>query len=241
MKKFILFLCALSLILSHSVKSQNDCKVLLKEIAKSYEGPCKKGLAHGKGVAKGVDHYEGSFKKGLPHGYGTYKYANGDIYTGEWSKGKRNGLGKFTSADKKLVSEGIWKDGIFHKSRTIPKYRIIMKQNIQTISISRKSSTVDKIELRFYRDGKEMADMSRLTIVGSTGIKEQISNYFLFTGQNYPFDCNLNFKAKGRLSTTRVSGDANSPTTKTQTNSEVECRVEFSIFEPGHWVVTIKY
>ena len=48
--------------------AQNPCKVLMKEISGSYSGECKKGLADGKGEAKGVDRYIGAFKKGLPDG-----------------------------------------------------------------------------------------------------------------------------------------------------------------------------
>ena len=73
--------------------SQQECKVLKKEIAATYDGECKNGLAHGQGKAEGTDIYEGGFKKGLPCGLGTYTWANGDVYAGDWRKGLRNGWG----------------------------------------------------------------------------------------------------------------------------------------------------
>ena len=44
---------------------QNDCKVLLESISGTYEGKCKNGLAHGKGIAQGTDRYEGTFVCGF--------------------------------------------------------------------------------------------------------------------------------------------------------------------------------
>ena len=42
------------------VKGQ-DCKVAVDSLIGSYSGGCKKGFAHGKGEAKGINHYVGDF------------------------------------------------------------------------------------------------------------------------------------------------------------------------------------
>ncbi|HEX5742262.1 MAG TPA: hypothetical protein VFY09_00005, partial [Flavobacteriaceae bacterium] len=70
MKKSVLTIVFLgiSLFFSESLFAQSDCKVLNDSINQSYAGKCKKGLAYGKGIAKGIDTYEGNFKNGLPHG-----------------------------------------------------------------------------------------------------------------------------------------------------------------------------
>lgn len=78
---------------------QNDCKVLLESISGTYEGKCKNGLAHGKGIAQGTDRYEGTFVKGLPSGRGVYKWADGSFYDGEWKDGKKEGKGKLVKKD----------------------------------------------------------------------------------------------------------------------------------------------
>jgi hypothetical protein len=55
---FLLILC----IFSQKVNAQKAnpiCKVLFSSIDQSYEGECKKGLAHGKGIAKGSDIFLG--------------------------------------------------------------------------------------------------------------------------------------------------------------------------------------
>lgn len=87
MKK-LFFFCGF-LLLGTAFTYAQDCKVLLKPINKSYTGDCKKGKAEGKGTAKGIDNYVGDFKKGLPNGEGTYVWANGDTFTGIFSKGKK--------------------------------------------------------------------------------------------------------------------------------------------------------
>jgi len=83
------------MVLSVLANAQNECKVLVPELSGSYFGKCKKGLAHGKGKALGIDSYDGNFRKGLPHGGGVYKWENGAIYDGDWREGLRDGKGVY--------------------------------------------------------------------------------------------------------------------------------------------------
>lgn len=55
---------------------------------------------------KDVGRYEGHFKDNLRDGKGTFHYANGDVYIGQWNKGKIEGMGKFES--KESSYEGEW-------------------------------------------------------------------------------------------------------------------------------------
>jgi hypothetical protein len=54
--------------------------------------------------------YEGQLKTDKPHGKGTMKYADGDIYTGEWNNGKKT-KGTMTYSDGEII-EGPWKNGL---------------------------------------------------------------------------------------------------------------------------------
>ena len=45
----------------------------------------------------GDDKYTGTIKNGAPEGNGIMKFANGDIYDGEWKEGKKNGFGVKTN------------------------------------------------------------------------------------------------------------------------------------------------
>lgn len=93
--------------------AQESCQVLLEDIAGTYEGTCKKGLAEGNGKSAGTDTYEGEFKKGLPHGTGKYAWANGDVYEGEFKKGLKEGAGKMRvmlAGGTSREQTGFWKD-----------------------------------------------------------------------------------------------------------------------------------
>lgn len=50
--------------------------------------------------------FEGEVFANIPHGYGKATYANGNIYEGEWNRGKRNGHGVFRCAA--FVYDGQW-------------------------------------------------------------------------------------------------------------------------------------
>ena len=49
-------------------------------------------------------------KNGKRSGSGTFKYMNGDIYTGNWKEGKRFGDGSFVYSNGEKQT-GIWEDG----------------------------------------------------------------------------------------------------------------------------------
>ena len=45
------------------------------------------------------------------NGRGTYKFANGDVYVGEFRDNKRNGKGTLSYADgRPPLDSGVWKD-----------------------------------------------------------------------------------------------------------------------------------
>jgi hypothetical protein len=57
-----------------------------------------------------IERYTGHVNiRGEYHGTGAYRYANGDVYSGEWENGKRHGRGTYRRADGK-VYEGLWKN-----------------------------------------------------------------------------------------------------------------------------------
>ncbi|MES1909554.1 MAG: hypothetical protein MHM6MM_002271 [Cercozoa sp. M6MM] len=62
-----------------------------------YEGDTDKNGArhgHGKLVCKNGDVYEGNFVRGKFSGKGRYTYKNGCYYDGQWKRGKRHGEGE---------------------------------------------------------------------------------------------------------------------------------------------------
>jgi hypothetical protein len=51
--------------------------------------------------------YAGEFKDGKPNGKGSYRYLNGDVYTGDIVSGKFHGYGKLVKSNGHII-EGIW-------------------------------------------------------------------------------------------------------------------------------------
>ena len=73
---------------------QPACRVLDPAIAEQYEGPCKDGLASGRGKASGPGgSYEGDFVAGRKQGRGVQINAAGDRYEGDFANDLREGQG----------------------------------------------------------------------------------------------------------------------------------------------------
>ncbi|XP_075264037.1 uncharacterized protein LOC142355905 isoform X2 [Convolutriloba macropyga] len=75
----------------------------------TYEGQFENNRREGYGVLtseKGT--YEGQFHNNLCHGDGLYRYRNGDIFTGYWVQGKKQGHGK-VEFNNGATYEGQWR------------------------------------------------------------------------------------------------------------------------------------
>lgn len=109
----------------------------------TYEGDFIMDKRHGRGVitnAKGIVTYNGEFRDGEKYcpqrdhvdvvdaagdsfngqsvngswdGMGTCKYANGDVYDGDWYQNMRDGKGRYEFAVDGAVYEGDWRQGMF--------------------------------------------------------------------------------------------------------------------------------
>ena len=55
------------------------------------------------------DRYYGEWENDIMHGLGTFHKANGDVFIGNWIKGKRTSLGKQIFNDG-TYCEGYWED-----------------------------------------------------------------------------------------------------------------------------------
>lgn len=220
---FLLFISLLINTNSLAQEISENCRVLLHTISGVYQGGCKNGFAHGKGISQGIDKYEGRFKKGLPNGSGKYFWANGNIYDGEWKMGRRNGVGKFFSSSNGESVLGYWKDDEFINELEDPGFRINNQYNIQSISIDRNIEVDDKIVIVFMRDGKILTEVDNLDISVNNGFLTK-SNGYAYRNIIFPWTCNINFTAYTKL-----------------TYAPFQCKVNFEIMKKGSWQITIKY
>ncbi len=134
--------------------SSQECSVETAALKGSYSGGCKNGKANGKGKATGIDNYEGYFLSGLPSGQGIYRWSNGNIFTGWFVKGAKDGMGKLVykrenQADS--ILEGLWKKDVYAGPPQQP-YRIIFQ-----------SKAITEVEAERRNDGN-----SRITFFVTT-------------------------------------------------------------------------
>jgi len=210
--------------LSIFVFGQKECKVLLPEISGTYEGKCKKGLAHGKGKAVGIDTYEGRFRKGLPDGVGTYIYANGAKYIGEWLGGKREGKGIYTFnyKDKDSIQDGLWEKGKY--LGPVPKKpKVLISNGVDRYNIERiGSGNPDRVLISFFQNGAPNRGISEFLISGSSGIEMKLGNATGYEFVVFPFTGKVNYMTWNKLHT-----------------AQFLVTFEFIIYGPGNWDVRI--
>lgn len=210
----------------YAQESTPHCRVLLHTINDYYEGGCKNGFAHGKGIARGEDVYEGKFKMGLPHGIGTYTWANGNTYTGAWKKGEMNGIGTYYSASNGEQVKGVWKNNEFIKEYEGPEYKVTYKSTaIERVEFYKmKGGIPGTIDIELRRDGYKNENVDFLLLNGSTGSQEVSYQVIGFRGVSYPFTGNVKFQAKGRTGFTTVNNS-----------------IDFKIMKEGAWKIVINY
>lgn len=198
--KIIALLFVMIFVSSYAIAQ--ECKVLKTEISTSYQGECKNGLAHGNGIAKGVDAYEGEFKKGFPDGTGTYIWANGTVYKGKWKKGLREGRGSYivhtTKGDSTLA--GVWRMDKFEGTGISP-YRIGQTESVPRYSVTKGLAVGNKITVRFMRGGTTCSRVSNLNVSMTSGNDNLNGTYLEIKDAVFPVDIKLTFSVPNLLST----------------------------------------
>jgi len=208
--------------ISNPVNSQLECKVLMPALSGEYDGGCKKGLAHGKGIAKGVDRYDGRFVKGYPHGSGRYDWSTGEYYEGDWRKGLRDGKGRyyFFYNQKDNVFAGLWK-----KDKYIgPDYgqpKVGQKLNVSRVDFV-KVGDGQKAEVTVYQGGNPVGELYDFTIVANSGSEYEVGKSVGFNNILFPFTCRITFTILNAFRT-----------------ESINCIVEVEINEPGIWQIKI--
>jgi hypothetical protein len=198
----------------------DECRVLKPEIAGTYNGDCKKGLAQGKGIAQGIDHYEGQFSKGLPSGRGTYKWANGVYYEGEWKNGMREGEGKMVYPDS--VVTGFWKEDKYVGKKKIAAYRIITSTSLSRYTISKSAAKSNTVKIRIMQGGTDNVAVEDFSMFFDSGSEFRSSNYYGIENISYPVTIKVKYRAWNQLKT-----------------SQYDVRFEIEIAEPGSWDVVL--
>ncbi len=192
----------------------SSCRVLLPQIAGSYEGECKKGLADGMGKAQGIDFYEGYFKKGYPEGHGKYIWKDGTTFEGEWKKGQKDGYGVLTNhpASQDSILTGYWIDDDYIGTEKSP-FKVNNKGiNVLGLNVTRVGIDKDQIVVEFNKNGKPLSIysfalteiMGGYSTISKTDFSKTILNVrFPFraemTGGQYTFDLTISQRGSWKV------------------------------------------
>ena len=210
--------------MSVSTYSQDACKVLIPELEGSYDGKCKNGLAHGKGVAKGIDEYNGRFKNGLPHGAGKYIWSTGESFDGNWSNGKKNGKGIYTiiTNEKDSVLYGIWADDVFKEVIIPDPFDLIYKKNIINYTIKR-TGDGEIVKITIVNKG-DRNNYSNLYIDASSGTNFTNGDVFGIEHFQSPLTLKMTYLIPSAFN-----------------NSNLNVTFEIKILEPGSYSINLRH
>jgi hypothetical protein len=197
-----------------------ECIVKMPEISGKYTGGCKKGLAHGKGTAQGIDQYDGQFRKGLPSGTGKYTWSDGTYYEGEWKKGIREGKGKMVYKDSTVT--GFWKNNIFIGVEQIQSYKITRSLNVMRSSIKKTNSTANGIRIKLMLGSVENTDITDLSLAYDSGQEYHSGSWIGIQNPLFPVGVKISYHTWNQLRT-----------------AQYYVIYEFTINEPGAWEVII--
>ncbi|HCE55017.1 MAG TPA: hypothetical protein DER05_08450 [Lutibacter sp.] len=207
------------------ISAQNvPCKVLKVGIEKEYSGKCKKGLANGKGIAKGRFFYDGDFKKGLPNGKGILKFSQNEYYVGEWKDGLQDGKGelhyKVNGVDS--IKVGIWEKGNYLGKKAISPYLIKYTSGVDRYSLSKSSEgdggKFNRVIIKFIQNGGVNTSVSNFMLQGDSGNRTNINNVEGFENITFPFLCKITYSTLNKF--------------RTSTHTAI---FEFVINKPGDW------
>jgi hypothetical protein len=197
-----------------------DCKVMKPEISGTYEGGCKNGLAHGKGIGQGIDRYEGEFAKGLPNGKGTYRWASGIYYEGEWRKGLKEGEGKMVYPDS--IVTGLWKEDNYVGKKALAPFKVLSSMSVSRYTITKSTSNRDGIKIRLLQGGTDNTSVEDFSLAYDSGSEYRNGNYYGIENVRYPLTVIVKYRSWNQIRT-----------------SQFNVNFEFVISQPGSWDVVI--
>jgi len=218
---YLIFLFAGTVLIT---AQEDSCKVLKEGIEIEYSGKCKKGLADGKGIAKGRFLYEGDFKKGLPHGKGTLKFSYEEYYIGEWKDGLQDGKGALHYKVKGIDSAkvGVWEKGNYIGKKAISPYVVKYVSGVDRYSLSKSSEgdggKFNRVIIKFIQNGGINVSVSNIMLQGDSGNRTNINNVEGFENITFPFLCKITYSTLNKF--------------RTSTHTAI---FEFVINKPGDW------
>lgn len=245
MKTYIFFLLTAMVIFPFYRINAQECKVQAEALEIEYTGDCRKGLAHGEGIARGTGvTYEGEFKKGYPHGKGTLTFDDGRVFQGEWNNGEIYGYGELLlgSGD---VQKGYFKGTIDNfrfmgdDKSSLQGYRILETERLDnaTYTFVNSDPAGNSVTIKIFENNiRKINNFEILKI--TSGVIQLITNQggrlnAEIVKVYFPITLGLRYILPYGTQDTTLPGDV--------ANLNSPRRMEFTIMEPGQWTVTITH
>ncbi len=234
-----------SFLFSMGSSAAQDCKVLVKALSKEYTGDCRKGEAHGEGVARGDGVvYEGEFRKGVPHGDGILTFEDGRKFIGEWKKGEIYGPGELTKTDGS-IEKGYFKGSVTgfmymgEDKSSLAGYKVLDTERLENASYTFVNSDPagNRLTIQIFENNiRKITNFEILEI--TDGLIQLVNNAggrLSADIVNVVFPVTIGIRyiiPYGTQDTTLPGGvdNLNSPR-----------RMRFTIMEPGDWTVSITH
>ncbi|MCK5538116.1 MAG: hypothetical protein KAI79_14920 [Bacteroidales bacterium] len=211
------------LLISTGIFAQNK-EVLLEKLQGTYVGKLKKGLAHGKGEAKGIDSYKGTFRHGYPQGRGVYTWPNGDFYKGKMQKGVMHGEGvltvKINGKDTSFV--GIFEHGKYKGPKPLKDLKIVKIINCSSVSSSKIGEATNTVYIYIVRDLKP-APYNNINVFVNSGSYTITDAFIVVENFDTPLLISVEYDLPNYLNARTI-----------------DVYTEFIMQNPGKYKVTIK-
>lgn len=203
---------------------QPPCRVLVEAISEIYVGECRDGLAHGNGIATGIDKYEGAFRRGFPHGRGTYTWANGDVYTGQWRNGMRHGRGTFISQENGEITKqsGAWVNDSFLGKDGAAAFKTGHIFNLERYAI-RRTGEGRRVLVNFYYGGRQGQWPADFDFKIGSGFSQREGLAVGYDEVNFPANILITYTVPDKLGR----------------GLAIPVRFELTINQPGQWEIRL--
>ena len=201
---------------------EGDCKVLVPRLDGTYKGDCRNGLAHGEGIAQGIDRYEGEFRKGFPDGRGAYRWADESFYEGYFKQGLREGSGRMVYSTDSIVT-GFWKADNFVGKQQQKKYEVLTSRFIARSSFIKTSNSLYQIKVKMTLGGAPNNTIQDFSMTYSSGDEFNPGNAYGIQNITFPVTVRITYRTWNVMRTVMT-----------------DCTFEFRINEPGSWDVNVQ-
>ena len=124
------------------------------------------------------------------------------------------------------------------KEKAEKPYRIKEQRNISRVQIRNSNAIENQIEITFNKSSN-MNTPENIRLVESSGNAESSMSFIGFKNVEFPFTGTIHYTVKPRFAKSTTMGSKSGNQTNFENNTDLQCKLTFTINEPGAWEVKI--